>query len=813
MGFKLNNKKGISFFSLIIPILLAIISILYITHINNNNSVKDEIYFGNTLKEVDLIQSRVDAENEFRKDIFKNLLNDIDGDYLNKLFSDKKLENDFEISSLTGCSYNNLDIWYNEKIIDNIKNEGKNNNDEDEEDEDESINNENNKDNENIKINEINDDELESNIGINCLPDFKNDFKISFKEYLENRIKNEVELSSDIQDFKDLKIDVQYSDEKNDLLKIQISSIFEGSTENSIIKKKLKHNYEFKLGTLPELITTLEKVLPKLSENFKENIPLCIEKNQNNRDIIESSESIEKYCFEKSFKDLISKEDGGSDLLNEYGFSINNYEDFNKDDNKEYYVLNVIINDLKNNNEVLNFLVVLKDNIPYSKVSFSLLNSNLYDNVIEVDINKPSFKVDNNDKYIIIYGYQNFLNNIKLKDLLNNKKLSLNFNQLGYKELSPVNVDDIFYLKKDSEFNDYFDVDLAVVSNSGFSNGVKKVLLYQKYNNELDKFELLKNKELFVYVFAVDKNNNYYIENFDEIQSKFILPISNLGPTPIKKENINLNSNIQNYENSLILTTNNYESNKFVYYDLYIFKDRGEMEIKPECNGVDYKCYYYSGRNSLTNLDLNLLITSDQYAQPTNENQLVIGSHEFKPINDNILFLENGEEYELFIAPIDSNGNFISKTQMSFKEPNLRTDEFSYQFPTTSSSILLNPSIINFRIEDNKGPNPINSLEENRVLSMDSNNYLVWDYIVVEGFDVKEVRGKLQFTRIDGSITNPIDVIIRNDKYLYGLDSGEKIQFNSQEYSSAILNNILPVDSKGNIDETYDGILYSARLG
>jgi len=659
------NKKGISFFALVVPMVLVFTFILFLTHINNNNEVSKDLEFGSTLKDLDKIYTKIPAETFFRDMLYDTALKDLKKDFVKNYYSNLKNNLiEYDENNLEGCSYNGLNLWFNDNYKigseDLIKIKTSLGLDE----------------NSNLEKSFLKN----SKINI-CLPNFDYDLSEDFKQEISDSIDSSLQKNIEIQNLDNTNIEIGYTNLNKYL--INISSIYTENKNIGKIKVPLNYNFEYELGEFPLLLKVIEKTLPEIKKTFKTEIPKCIKENMNK----ELQDNVELFCYNKIFLKTIEKTNDGKKILTRYKFKLENIENLL---NQKYFGLKITITNKKTKKEELVFGIILEDNIPYSLVNFKLKNSEKYDNVVDVIIEKPKFRLSEGDKYVILYSYNDFFKNLKLKEILNKRLLNENFDKgIGQEKIA--NIENTRH-SIPTNLNGNLDVEMLLVSKGNFIDNKKIVNIYQKYNQKTGEFELLKNQNLFVYVFVVDKNNNFYIDGFEERDEIFILPLMTIPPKPLKKENLIVSGNLENKEQSIEITVKNYNDNKFNNYDIYVFSGRGSSLIKDKCIGANYNCYYFDGSNSLRNKDLNIILTNSGILSGSN----IIFSNQFT----NNLVIKNSEEYEIFIAVKDKKGNQVLKKIQTYESPKKVSENF-YGFSTNKPMNLFIPEISKITVQNN----------------------------------------------------------------------------------------------------------------
>jgi len=787
ISFFASNKKAIGFFSLIIVFILILMFLLFINQIDTNSTAKDNLDYGNNLASVDLLQSQIHAEKLYEKELFKNILKNIKSSFISYTQADLESKiNNFKTNTISSCNLNGVNIYYNSYLNENPNSNSNDNN-----------NNKNNNKNSNNNNNQN-----------PCLVDYSSNFNQIFSEMIKKKLENSFSKNKDIINIDDIKINVQ-KDENSNNYNVNINTKFKIQNDLSKVESSLNSNLKYDLGDFPNLLYTIQKTLPQVQNNFKTSIPDCIS-DPLTKTKISKDTSLEKYCIEKSFEDIFARNDNTKSLLKKYDINIIS----KPTEDKTYYELIFNIINKKTKKTQALFGAIYKDTIPYSNIDFSLSNSDIYDNVIEVTINKPTFNVDKTDTYVVLYSYKDFKDNKKLIDILNKKEIQSNFKTTKTRIDSDKKITKVVDLETSipKAENDYLDLDFAVVTNEDFNTkGQKTILLYKKFvhdnkDNQKEKdpnYKLLENKELYVYVFAVDKNQNYYIPGFESRKSKFILPISNFGPIPLKNENLIISGEKQGFSNSLFLNTQKYNDPKFTYYNLYIMKDRGENKITKGCGDVSYTCYFYNGKGRLTNKDLNILISNKIPNTPLERNQVFIGTNEFSKN----FKLENNKNYEILITPVDQKSNYIINSVGIRDGPVKRNND--YLFPQKSELARLSPLIKEVKVIDKLAPNPLTSIKifdisnppfnVEQTLTSTDNLVVNWQPIN-EQDDIQLLNAYIKILDKDNNILYSAPVIIGKDGIV--IDTKTKKRFSNKDYTSSmkqmIIDNIFPQDSSLN---------------
>lgn len=747
----LNKKSGksaaIGFFELMALFMIIITLSLLIFIINPNNKLPETMDFGNVTKGLDNIYSKIPAEDFYEEEVVKHTLDEMLNSFLNSYIPYTNFGINGDKPNL-GCEIKNLKLWYNEKNIDNLV-------------------------------------DLDKNItksDINCLPKFNSDINSYLKKYIVSTLSSKLSLLNNVNGISDSQINVEY-DDNNKLFNINIESDYDYKNDVSNIKFRNKYSSKLETGNFFNLIKFFEKSIPKLPEIFRRDIPVCLKENQNL-----NIQNLEDYCFEKSFLSFVKKD--SKYLLNDYNFSISLINDLIDD---SYYGLKFTIKDKTRNSNNIEFGIILKDNIPYNLIHFTLENHKYLDNVINVNIQEPQFKNNGIVGYIILYSYKNFFDKnsySKYNDLINmlkNNEIPKNFKNSQFK----LNKDLSYYhATADSNLN----MDFILVSPSNFDadTNQKTVKLYQSFNYKENKYELLKSdSKVYVYVFALDKNSNYYVEEIKGKSIKSISPEKKSRPYPITSTNLDVSGFLEGNQNSILLDVTSYLDPNFTMYELYITKNRNNRELTQYCKDVTYDCYYLTS-NELSSRNLSLLITSDQSIKSYN-NYSIIQTNTFSNNVGNELILKNNQNYELFLVPVDSSnlGYYKSGQTHGYFEDN--GDYYIYNSQGKDFIV----QYFDVKILDTKTPT-ISDIQVDDIYSASNKLYLPWQSTsLIE--NIVKLKAVVSIYMLDENqeetllSTEPAFIdktgLVYND-----VNINKPPFFIPGEYSKIVISNIQPVD-------------------
>lgn len=758
LNIKNKNRKGISFFYMIVPFMLVLWGLLFIAFITPNSSVKTDFDFGKSIQRADIVGYKFIAE-EFYKDEF---IEKIIKKSLTQFSKFRVIENfNFDRDKLQGCSQDSLNLWYNQKNIDdNLANGG---------------------------ASSQNDD-------VSCSPQFSSNLEEEISKELEQNLNNIISDINNAQNMNSYNIRSDF-DSVNKKYKLEISSEYLENTRVGSLMLNYTYKLDFDIGEYINLLKTLKKILPKLSDDLKSNVPKCIQDNQAN-----NIENLEQFCFQESVKILIKKE-GGEKLLDVYDIDLSFIDSVSKTDfkalgSKEYFGLKFLVSTKNSNGFNLEFGVILEDNIPYNLINFRLENFEGLDNVIKVIIEEPQFDSEKINKYIVLYSYDNFFDQSyskynELLKLLQDRKIPNDFENTGFKDSFDSNY---YYSDATSGLN----LNLLNVNSDNFDDGnpnTKEVLIYQSFDYTADKYVLLENNYLYVYVFAVDFNNNYYVDNIAG-KTIAILPKPQFGPKVLEAKNIEkISGNEVNMQNGILVKIKDYLDYTFDHYDVYVRKSITDESFTPQgCEQSSSECFHYNGQATLREPNFEFYITSDSNFQIDGAQNIIYAS-EFSRYNGQILQLENNQKYDIAIIPVNKDGQaLLRKTSLSYNIVPV-SDNF-YTIDLQGSDTIIPFTEKNILIQDKKKPLPTPGL----AISIDSTNPFNFadNNLFLQWSPIEDIRSLKAFVTLKDATGNTISVTKKD----IGIDG----IVNYQNSCSVIIDKIMPYDSSGN---GYDPLEYS----
>lgn len=774
-----DNKKGIGFFSLIGIIVLFLMGILFFTIITPYEKISDVTDFGKTITAVDTINTKLAAEEFFKKEEIDNIFSTGKKQYLtslglstSELLNRKYSDNDDE---LVTCNFQGIELWYNQKNLDeNTKKEAIYLQDVVEE------RSQNDKEFQEESITTSNQEEVKSDIQEydSCMPNFNENLEESLKYYFEQKLTDELEKTLQTQEINDKPlINLEY-DENTNIINSKVTTYYKEDSTISNLILKIEYEKEYNLGEFPNLLKTLtNKIIPTLSDELKNKVPSCLKENDFN----------EEFCIDKIFQELITNENEA--ILKTYKFEIKKIEEMS---NEEYIGLKIsIFNKILNEDEFA-FGIVLKDTIPYTLIKFDLTNFKGADNIVNINIEEPKFN-DQISYYVVLFSYENFFDNLNNPDdyntllkLLQENKVPKNFESTG-----------IFDLEGNeyhfSTINEKIDLNLLLVNNKitqeDLEDNSEKIIarIHQIYNHNTQQYELLEpNKPLYVFVFATDKNYNYYVE---EIQGKAkeITTQTQYGPTELKTENIpKISGDIALVQNSLYFKIQDYEDSSFNNYDLYII-EKGQVLVE-KCEDLDaIGCHYFNGLEKLNTKNPEKLTLITSQSQISNsELYNIIYANEFS----NNLILENKKEYTLYIVPVDKLGvGIVKNTPIEYELKQSTNEEFTFYQLINQEGQYHNPYSQTITIIDTKAP------DANSFIFTTSTKYeitgntlkLKWQSLPQE--DVVKLDTKITIKDSNMEILEQFNKVIGTDQIVTTIPSAAKYIEITQ---------IVPIDSSDN---------------
>lgn len=738
MANKFNlNKKAIAFPLLISLFLIVLYGLILLLGISPIEDVKKDVDFGNMVVEVDRMIMLKPAEDFYKSFQINKVIVSSQNNFVNNIQSSNLGFNqgltDPEKNII--CKLNKgeeevLSIWYNEIA---------------------------------------NDESTSDKEYDNCLPvivDIDEKYSNFLEENLDESL-NPLDMNYDTQ------IGITQLDEEGNF-EVEFENNIQTSGQYFESELSTTQTRDVNLGSYSQLVEVLLKIIPNLSKEFQERVPVCVNE----------KELDQKECMGEVFEDLVELDNFL--VGNDYDIELEFIDDIKEDSQGKYYGLDVSFVDVDKETVSLNFGLILKDTIPYLPLQFEVKASDELNNFVEVLIDKPNFNEEVSG-YMVMYSYEDFLStshpkNKEFIELLKSGKVP--------GDLQPKSLQLL-----DSASNKYFysdELDLTVMFSSkkgfetiqGDEKSIKTVKIYQIYNLETKKFELLKNP-IYVYAFALDVNNNLFVDDIEN-NAKFGGLVSVNGPIPPLKDKVSLVGEMIGYEKTLSLSVKEYSDSSFDHFDIYILDEplKDGNKLERNCEGLN-GCYYFDGwgvlsKDKFTESGLfNFIITSMDNVDFAN----TVYTNQFSP---NFL-LENGKTYNVYVIAQD-NDNIGAMSNFNSKSFEVKDSQLNFQ--SLSSNILQHPILYfsNIKIVDKKAP----EVEDIEFLNPNfkvENNYLYLQWKPKIENDIKELKAMMQIKKIDGTSTSSEVVTI-------GLDG--KVTPWGSNYNRVVLDNIYPVDFAGN---------------
>lgn len=721
-----KNKKGFAFYFLMFVISIVIFALAKISYEFNNEDTAND--FGETFIEIDRLYSKNPAfQFYFSESVETGFANSKRRFSQNLGFSVDEM-----IERKGGCEYSGKKLWFNEEI-----------------------------------------ESLEKT----CLPSF-------------NRSNIDEVLGSYINEDMNKVFEDGYSAIGVDSPDISIgfdeeSSSFNLNVDGEVLKSKgmgktflnLDVNHQADVNLYLDLMLTMKSVLPVLSDKLKKSVPKCIEDNSE-----KSIENIEFYCIEKGTKSLIL-EKSSTDIFETYEIGMKSFELEDEEKKKQFYGLTFIIIDKKTGEEELSINAIIKDTIPYNLVNFRVENYENRNNMVKLTIEEPKFS-ENIFSYVVLYSYEDFFDEVnygaysRLMNMLENSKIPSEFEDSSF----DMHEGRFYYSKKENNM----DLSLLAVSSSGFTEDgnikKKEIPLYQIHDfssqtNEDSKFKtslLEEGKELYVFVFAVDFNHNYYVDTVTGKTKKVSIQ-KYIVPRVLAESEVELKTDIENMQDSFSLKIEGYDDQDFDHYDIYI-KDSDESSYE---NCKNDMCIIIDGKGKLGKANANYLISFDKTATP-------LQGYDFIQINSD--FLKSDIKYDFKIVPKDANDGGIND-RTSYKSPEKNNLDF---YSLSNSKDDVKPfEVKGMQILDNKAPHPMSSISlMSPSITVDDKVWLNWNAI---DEDVNTVRISGVINHQNGKSTfNDLAVDLESKQIPTNIFPA---QINSIEITK-----IIPVDKYGNKD-------------
>ena len=712
-----NNKKAIMFFPLMGVFTIILMALLFLEVSNSEDNIFDPN--SQLLISSDLSLAFENGENVFMDTYVENFIIDSSSKFFNSYVSSNSKSFDFSKELYIGCSSSdNKIIFYNEKNID-----------------DDVVNDFVDFDEQGEPINPI---------PVNCFTSDET-FQNEFNSYVEDELQDTLDIIYDGNSYVSLEsIDVS---NLNGLTSVNVKTEFRGDSVEGVLVNDNSYSFQVETGDYLKLLEVLEKTFPLLSSRIGQDIETC--KN--------SFDSGDKniLCIEKFFEEIVRDLD--STLLEIYDFKIT------KDPNEElestgYYSLNFEVS--KSSQVVLDFKVVLKNNIPLGLVEFDLNQYTKADDVVLVSIEKPSVNVEPYS-FVIFFSYEDFLNKNEYSkydeffNLLETSQLPLKFKDSGinsgggtyYRSTKESGLDMNFFLVGANEFKE---------------DGKKDVKIHQAYDFQNEEYSLLDNRKLNFAVFAVDSNFIYFVDedNLEKSYKSFV-PEKVFGPNPLKESQVEIKNDLEGYEESFEFTIKDYDDSSVANFQINL----GETFVKTISAPSSYPAKY--------------LVTSDLDSSTQGYNEVVYVDS---------FILESNKEYDISIIPVDSSGKKI-EYRIS-KENYIQTGpENNKYFIKENSEVDFKPYTNTVNIIDKKAPQ-LSDLNLNTLQIIDVGGVynLFWEPNTNSDLDRIRVRGN---AFIDSQNFDVVNSLLTKDNNILNLPS--------TSYSSIRLTLIDLYDSSNNV--------------
>ncbi len=732
-----KSKKGLSFILLMSVFTFVAFLMANILLISPARSSVDDIEFGEQLKKSSLTQAKLPAEEFYLQNVVDTEIEEV-----KNYFSKQNILQ----SGGSSCVSTNSEYWYDES-------QG-------------SINSTDSQGNTIIKN--------------KCLPNFDSTLLQKLYGEIESEIKSELEDSKDKRGVTDTSISLELGQDLGADINLQSLYKIETSTSTSTIPLSFtqKISLESYAKTLENIVTNLPNVPIELSNE----VQICLEGNSNKTKDI---------CIEEIVKKRLDLNSNVSDFSTRVDY-LNTFSD------KDYFVLDIGIVNQKTKNLEFSFRIKLENSIPFELVGFNVENSLRNNNVLKVSINKP-VDTTNLHGFIILYSYENFFDESSYgKEKYDNLIQLLKDRQVPPKFSPRVSHFEGRTGKKIDEsshtiFHSYSNLNLNALYIPWENQQKVETFITQNFNSVSNKYEILENIPVHVFVFAVDKQFNYYInpELFKQrIQSK--TPQINFGPSGLEKNKVTLEAQRQGFDSTLFIDIKDYDDEFFSYYDLYVIKKQDELSLKPRCEGASVPCFYYNGNGKLTSKDSKIALTSSQLS---NEQKNQISEYEI--IQTTIFPLESLEEYIVQIIPIGVTGIGITKTelkQFEFVESSIgpQGDETNY-LKAVQVDKREEPFKEKFVPLDQTPPDPMTSIQVSQGLIQVNQEGVEVLYIQWSPLEAGIEKINVLVEVYDSTGTTKIDSI---PKFIT-LDNTKVIDLDSS-IGKVEVKPIIPIDSSGN---------------
>ena len=473
----------------------------------------------------------------------------------------------------------------------------------------------------------------------NCMPDsYDTSYEDVFKKIINDKLEKIIfETKKDIKNF-DINSDINY-DLNSNIYEVIINYTINFNSriaQGSSIKIS---KFSFEGGNYLDMVKSLLETIPKLS-NLNNEISLCIEQNGISKNL----------CIEEIFSNYLKEK-----LSNHFIYEVK----FQKEIDSSYYQVNFKIKVEFNGNEIelFSFDAIFEDKITFDYTQFELSNPNFDEKLFQVEIIQPSFDLNQLEGFLILYSYNNFIEdsifenfeNSLISGVLSNLKSDINFEIQNYE-----NLDYKVFSVKDLENVSAVFVDS---NNFNFENQKLKIPINQIYNSNSNSFELLNsNKKINVFVFSLKKPNNsifQYLIDKEKMQNnlKNIFPSLN-SPLPL------ISFDLKNLENSsgvnfgINLSFENYNQN---YESLTIyFSDKAGLLTSCENYCTSHKIEISNPTSSKS----ILIYSSEQTIEDNLENKfdIILKKEEISNLVD---FSDNQKIYIGLISNSTDRRNFF----------------------------------------------------------------------------------------------------------------------------------------------------------
>jgi hypothetical protein len=735
----LKSKSGLSFFMLLA--LVAIVSFVFFS-IGVSSSHVDAIYdksFEATYA-VDSLSSIGLYNNYYVKSLIANSLEDYKISFFNDLELESRLS-DLKIdeSNFLGCSYEGNLILYNEAYL--------------------------------SSQNITKSDELNKNLTYHsCFPSFSSGFSERFISYVDLELNKKFSTFFKGGNSQLMGVYVNFS---NSELLVDVKYRISESIGSGEVYLSDEISTSYDLGNYDILVDTLGGILPLMSGEVKSSIISC--KKTIDKTILDG----DLFCVKSIFEKLFRAEN--SELFNKFNFV------FSRVENSEvlnFYAFSVGVFDKESKKEVLDFSVVLENNLPIGQVDYSLKNYERLDNVIELDIVKPNLKNSTLNGFVVLYSYEEFLHGgtySKYSDLINlleNSEIPDGFKNLGISN----SVGEF----RGSDKGSGLDLSLFFAKTLSFDEkGIMNLKIHQIWDEDLESFELLDNREVYFAVFAVDNRFKYFTdEGLLKEVFKGILPGRKLGPKPIAKENVKLNGAISGFDNSIEVEISNYDVEDVTNFEVYVVKGNSN-------NFVDV-CFI--------NFSLDCKKSSFNYSEGGNNKFLVSSNSggldisKYAKIIDTDFSLDDGSDIRIFIIPVNSERvGFYETVQLEYSLTRVRNF-----YELSNTPVRLTVFEFSTKIVDKRAP----ALSEIKDLSLNYNAgilNLVWSKTNLNS-DVEKVF--IAYTHSGG--------LVGSDGTRYEtVDSSGVIKI--YDFSTVEIIRAVPVDKNG-LSEYHAGNILDAPV-